>query len=66
MFKYCKHVNRVCEFSVDSEYCGIGKGDGKIDYIQSCNGKNPVYSKSFIRKIKDLEKIHTMKASGEW
>lgn len=66
MFHYCRHIQRICEFSIEDRYCGIGKGDSIIDHIVRCDGKKPVYSKEYITKLKELERIDELKRSGQW
>jgi len=53
MFKYCKHIDRVCDFSVDSVYCGIGKGESRIEDVKECDGKHP----KFKRNLRNMDEV---------
>lgn len=52
MFDYCKKIEKTCSFSIHGIFCGIGKGESRIDDIETCDGKHPKYTALFLKKLK--------------
>jgi len=52
MFDFCRKINKICPFSIESKRCGQGKGRSLIEDIKDCDGKTPRYSKKTLDRMK--------------
>lgn len=67
----CPVINKECVFAFASArdnniYCGQGKGDSNVKDVKSCDGKHPIYSNAFLKKLALHNKRVRMREEGVW